>query len=117
MVDRDAMRATELGEAEFMFQMFACADDRSRSELRMAQQRLGAGEVTVMANDPTGGFWSRVVGLGIDEPVTGDVVDEAIGFARANDAASLLFQIAPEADGDWESLLRGSGDRPRAAPG
>jgi hypothetical protein len=104
-VDRDAMRATELGEAEFMFQMFACADDRSRSELRMAQRRLGAGEVTVMANDPTGGFWSRVVGLGMDEPVTGDVVDEAIGFARANDATSLLFQIAPEAGGDWETLL------------
>ena len=57
------------------------------------------------------------IGLGIDEPVTGDVVDEAIGFARANDAASLLFQIAPEADGDWETLLEERDDRPRAAPG
>lgn len=115
MVDRDAMRATELGEAEFMFQMFACADDRSRSALGMAQRRLGAGEVTVMAQDPTGGFWSRVVGLGVDEPVTAEVVDEALDFARAHDAASLTFQIAPEADGDWQTLLRERGVVPGGA--
>lgn len=115
MVDHDAMRATELGEAEFMFQMFTQADDRSRSELGMTQRRLGAGEVTVMAKDPTGGFWSRVIGLGIDEPVTADVVDEAIEFARANGAASLTFQIAPEADGDWEPLLEQRGVTPASA--
>lgn len=115
MVDHDAMRATELGEAEFMFQMFTQADDRSRSELGMTQRRLGAGEVTVMAKDPTGGFWSRVIGLGIDEPVTAEVVDEAIEFARANGAASLIFQIAPEADGDWEPLLEMRGATPGSA--
>jgi hypothetical protein len=65
-----------------------------------------------MANDPTGGFWSRVIGLGIDEPVTGEVVDEAISFGREHGAAGLVFQIAPEADGDWESLLRDRGVTP-----
>lgn len=115
MVDREARRATELGEAEFMFQMFARADDRSRSALGMAQRRIGAGEVTVMAQDPTGGFWSRVIGLGVDEPVTAEVVDEAIDFARTNGAGSLVFQIAPEADGDWESLLQERGVTPGSA--
>lgn len=115
VVDQGAMRATELGEAEFMFQMFASADDRSRATLGMTQRRLGSGEVTVMADDPTGGFWSRVIGLGIDEPVTGEVVDEAIGFAREHDATSLIFQVAPEADGDWEGVLRDRGVTPGSA--
>jgi GNAT superfamily N-acetyltransferase len=115
MVDRAAMRATELGEAEFMFQLFSRADDRSRSELGMAQRRLGAGEVTVMAKDPTGGFWSRVIGLGVDEPVTAQAVDEAIDFARTHGGASLTFQIAPEAEGGWERLLAERGATPGSA--
>ena len=109
---RAAMRATELGEAEFMYHSFAWADDASRAALGMAQTRVGGGEVTVMANDPTGGFWSRAIGLGITEPVTGAVVDEVLTFARDHHASSVIFQIAPEADGDWERLLAARGMSP-----
>jgi GNAT superfamily N-acetyltransferase len=112
-VDRlAAMRATELGEAEFMFQMFATADPASRSALGMAQTRVGGGEVTVMSNDPTGGFWSRAIGLGIDEPVTPEVVDETMAFARDHGAAGIVFQISPDVDGGWEQLLADRGATP-----
>ena len=105
------MRATERGEAECIYQMFAGADDASRAALGMAQTRVGGGRVTVMAAAPTG-VWSRAIGLGIDEPVTGDVLDTAIAFARDHGAADLMFQIAPEADGDWERLLADRGATP-----
>jgi hypothetical protein len=79
---RTAVRVAELGEAEFMYQMFATADGPSRTVLGMAQARIAGGEITVMAQDPTGGYWSRAIGLGIDEPLTGDVLDRSISFAR-----------------------------------
>jgi GNAT superfamily N-acetyltransferase len=112
MDQRAAMRATELGEAAFMYQMFATADDASRAALGMAQSRIGGGEVTVMADDPTGGFWSRAIGLGVDEPVTGEVLDRVIAFARDHRARTLIFQIAPGADGGWQPLLEERGATP-----
>jgi len=115
MIDTAAgMRATELGEAEFMYQMFATADDASRAALGMAQARIGGGEVTVMADDPTGGFWSRAIGLGITEPVTGAVLDQVLDFARDHRAPSVVFQLAPAAEGDWEALLSARGATPSA---
>jgi GNAT superfamily N-acetyltransferase len=109
-----AARATELGEAEFMFQMFDTADHTSRAALGMSAARIAGGEVTVMANDPTGGFWSRAIGLGIEQPVTAGVVDEVLEFASAAGARSLVFQIAPHVDGDWERLLADRGITPSA---
>lgn len=109
-----AARATELGEAEFMYRMFATADDATRSALGLAQARVAGGEVTVMANDPTGGFWSRAIGLGITEPVTAEVLDSTIDFAREHHAAGIVFQIAPLVDGCWEQLLEDRGATPSA---
>jgi ribosomal protein S18 acetylase RimI-like enzyme len=113
MIDpRAAMRAAELGEAEFMYQMFGAADEATRAALGMARARIAGGEVTVMSLDPTGGFWSRAIGLGIDEPVTASAVDDVLAFARAHGASTLTFQIAPEADGDWAALLAERGAKP-----
>ncbi|MGZ4436606.1 MAG: GNAT family N-acetyltransferase [Nocardioidaceae bacterium] len=109
------MLATELGEAEFMFAMFTAADDLTRHTLGMAQHRVGGGEVTVMREDPTGGFWSRAIGLGLTEPVTETVVDEVLGFAHEHGARTLVFQVAPGARGDWERLLAERGAQPGSA--
>lgn len=106
---REAMRAAELGEAEYMFAMFDGASAEDRAALGMAQAHIGGGVVTVMANDPTGGYWSRVIGLGLDEPVTEQVVDEVIGFAREHRGPSLVFQMAPDAEGPWEELFAARG--------
>ncbi len=109
----EAMRATELGEARFMHEMFVRADDRSRTELGMSQHRVGAGQVTVMANDPTGGYWSRAIGLGVLEPLTQRVVDEVLSFARDHGAGSVVFQVAPGASpSTWPDLLAANGAEP-----
>ena len=115
MDGHEAMRAAELGEAAYMEAAFAGTTAEMKSALRMSTARIGGGVVTVMADDPTGGFWSRVIGLGITEPVTASVVDEIISFAHASDASSLVWQIAPRAGGPWEELLAARGARASAA--
>ena len=110
---REAMRASELGEAEFMYRMFECADPDTREALGMAQLRLGGGEVTVMARDPTGGLWSRAIGLGVTEPVTHELVDEVVDFVRYHGGRSVVFQVAPSADpSTWPDLLAAAGTAP-----
>jgi GNAT superfamily N-acetyltransferase len=107
------MRAAELGEAEFMYAMFACADSDSRAALGMAQHRVGGGEVTVMANDPTGSYWSRAIGLGVREPLTPAVVDEVLDFTREHGGRTMVFQLAPGASPrDWPDLLSDYGAVP-----
>ena len=111
---RDGMRAAELAEADYLYAMFAGADDTTREMLGMSQARFGSASVTIMAKDPTGGFWSRVIGLGIDEPVTARTIDDIIAFAGDRVATSLLWQVAPGADGPWEQLLTDHGATPGA---
>ena len=115
MDDHEAMRATELGEAAYMEASFTGTTEDVKAALGMSAARIGGGVVTVMADDPTGGFWSRAIGLGMTEPVTESVVDEMIAFAAGAGAQSLVVQIAPNADGPWEQLLADRGIRPSAA--
>lgn len=115
MDDREAMRATELGEAAYMEAAFAGTTPEVKAALGMSTTRIGGGVVTVMADDPTGGFWSRAVGFGITEPVTESIVDEVLAFARVADAKSLLWHIAPRADGPWEEILAARGSKPGQA--
>ena len=88
---------------------FAGTTPEVKAALGMSTTRIGGGVVTVMADDPTGGFWSRAVGFGITEPVTESIVDEVLAFARVADAKSLLWHIAPRADGPWEEILAARG--------
>jgi GNAT superfamily N-acetyltransferase len=113
MVNREAVRAAELGEAEYMYRFFAQADDATRSALGMAQARIGGGEVTVMAHDPTGGFWNRTIGLGVTEPFTASVLEEVCDFVRGHGGPLTLFQLSPHADpAGGEDLLRNAGATP-----
>jgi GNAT superfamily N-acetyltransferase len=112
----EAMRAAELGEAEYMYRLFAAADPASRDALGMAQLRVAGGEVTVMAADPTGGFWSRAIGLGITQPLDQAVVDEVLDFTRGHGGRSVIFQIAPGASPPgWTELLARNGAAPGSA--
>lgn len=106
MDDSEAMRAAELGELGYMEAMYAGADPAVRDALGMAHARVGGGLVCVMAHDPTGGFWNRVLGLGIDQPLTDEVIEEVLSFGREHDAPRLAVQVAPGADPvGWGDLL------------
>jgi GNAT superfamily N-acetyltransferase len=94
---RSARDAAELGEAEYMYRMFACADDAARAALGLSQARVGGGVVTMMANDPTGGFWNRTIGLGVTEPLTTALVDEVLDLVRGGGPLTVV-QLAPDAE-------------------
>ena len=49
MGDRAAMRATELGEAEFVLQRAALASPAAKERLGISTARMGGGIVSVMA--------------------------------------------------------------------
>ena len=106
MDETAAMRATELGEAEFVFRRLSDATDESKKRLGISTARIGGGVVTVMANDPTGGFFNVCVGLGQTEPLTEAILDEVIEFARGAGAPLVCFQVAPGADpARWPALF------------
>jgi GNAT superfamily N-acetyltransferase len=116
MSDRAAMRASELGEAEFVLQRVALASPAAAERLGISTARIGGGIVSIMANDPTGGFFNVTVGLGQTEPLTQAVLNEVTAFATDAGAPALIFQVAPGADpGDWPDLLTASGITPSRA--
>ena len=88
-------RIVELAEAECLADGFACASEQLATVLGMSVDRLHGGVATVMRNDPTGGFWSRVIGLGIDAPVTDQVVQDVIASYDGRGASSICVQISP----------------------
>lgn len=115
MTANEAMRAAELAEAAYLETMYDAASDDVRAALGMAHARIGSGLVCVMEHDPTG-FWSRAVGFGVDEPVTPQVLEDMIGFAREHHAPVLCVQVAPQASpAGWEDLLREHGLTPSAS--
>lgn len=108
--DSEAMRATELGEAEFVLHRVATASAATKERLGIRTARIGGGIVSVMSNDPAGGFFNVCVGLGQTEPVTEAVVDEVTAFASEGGAPSVCFQVAPGADPvDWPDLFAAKG--------
>jgi len=109
----EAMRAAELGEAMYMREMWARADVTSRRALGLAAEDVGGGCVLVMAEDPTGGFWNRTIGMGITEPLSHDVVARIHAVVRRHGGQGTVFQVAPGADPDWwEDLLASTGAQP-----
>lgn len=113
---REQMRAAEMAEVAYMRAMYDAASASTRAGLGLARRSVGGGEVFVMANDPTGGFWNRTIGLGIDRPISADIVDDVVTFARAAGAPLQCVQVAPDADPrDWEALLEAAGLVPSAS--
>lgn len=103
---REPMLRAELTEAEYLWDMAEGVPDDLAERLGTAGLRVGGGVVRVVRNDPAGGFWNRSIGLGMTEPITGDVVDEAIEFSRANGAPVMVFQVAPGAQPQgWEEVF------------
>lgn len=106
----------ELAEAEFMYRFNADASPASREALGMAAVRLGGGVLTMVRHDPTNGYWSKAVGLGITEPLTEEVVDEVIARATAHGVPAVTFQVAPHAEpADHPRLLEARGLVPGTA--
>ena len=91
-------------EAESLYDFETGTAEPAYTALGIAALRLGGGVALCVRNDPSG-FWSRVLGIGFDEPVTADLVHEACAFLRAQGMASVSFQIAPAVlPEDWDQI-------------
>jgi GNAT superfamily N-acetyltransferase len=91
-------------EAEFMFQYLAGTPAPARSALGIATTRIGGGIVASMRDDVTR-YWSKALGFGFDEAVTGALIAEVFDFYRANGDPSATIQLAPAVlPHDWDKI-------------
>lgn len=88
------------------------ASQAARDGLGLATTRLGGATLGSARLDPSG-HWSRVVGLGVTEPVTRELVDEVIGFYRAQGTSTTLLAVAPPfLPDDWDEIRAAHGLEP-----
>lgn len=92
----------ELAEAEFMYQYLAGAPEPAT--LGLAMTRLGGGVALSMVNGGTP-YWSKALGFGFSEPVTGALVEKVLGFYREQRTEQATIQIAPDRlPAGWDEL-------------
>lgn len=94
-------------EAEFMYQYESSMPAEPGAALGLTTVRIGGGVALSMREDPTG-YWSKALGFGFDEPVTGELIDRILDFYRTQGDRTAVIQIAPSAlPPDWEEIRTG----------
>lgn len=91
-------------EAEGYAEFTAAASAAARTALGTQQLRIGGGVALALPNDPSG-FFSKTIGLGFDEPVTGQLIERVIAFYRAPGHA--VSEAAARARGAAPGLVAG----------
>jgi GNAT superfamily N-acetyltransferase len=109
-------------EAEFMYRYQADAPQAVQEQLGIRTTRIGGGVALSMRHDPTH-YWSKALGFGLEQPVTGALVEELVEFYRSNQTVRAGIQIAPALlPADWDDIAEknglkaGSGINKFAAP-
>jgi GNAT superfamily N-acetyltransferase len=91
----------ERAEAEAYYSFEAGAPAAVQAALGMKRLRIGGGVALAVPGDPTR-FWSKVIGLGFEEPVTAGLLARVTDFYRAQGMAQAVIQIAPDRlPADW----------------
>lgn len=99
----------ELAEAEAMFQIQVNAPEHVRSMLGIEVTRIGGATVTFMRDDPTR-YWSKVIGLGFEQPVTRELIGRIHDFYASRDASMATLQPAPSVlPPDWADICAAYG--------
>lgn len=94
----------ETSEAESLLSLMTGMTESARERMAVATERIGGGVATSAINDPSR-FWSRVIGLGVTEPVTAAIVDEILDFYIGHGNFESRFQIAPALlPPDWDAI-------------
>lgn len=96
MIPVDAAHIVEFGEAEAYADLVAAASPAYASQFGIRVHRLGSAFVfTAAAFDIP--LFNRVVGLGLKEPATEALVDEAIAHFESLGVNNFAFQMSPQA--------------------
>jgi GNAT superfamily N-acetyltransferase len=91
-------------EAEGYAEFSAPASAAARGALDTRQLRISGGVALAMPNDPSG-FFSKTIGLGFDEPVTGQLIERVIEFYREQGMPSAKLLLAPGVlPPDWSEI-------------
>ena len=95
MVDEERGRLAERAEEATVSGLVAMLTPEMAEALGVATARIGGGTAFRMGAALELTMFNRVFGVGLDEPVSDDVVDEAAEFARGAGAATLAMQLPP----------------------
>jgi GNAT superfamily N-acetyltransferase len=94
----------EQAEAETCADFEAAASPRAQAALGTRALRVGGGVALAIPKDSSG-FWSKVLGLGFDEPLSVALMERVAGFYRDQGMSSVLLQFAPEVlPADWADI-------------
>ena len=88
--------ALEQVEAETFADYEAAAPAEAQAALGTRLLRVGGGVALAMPNDPTG-FWSKLIGLGFEEPITAELLEPVFELYREQGMSSVTLQFAPQA--------------------
>ena len=110
MTDDKLTTIAERTEAENMIRLQESAPDHVKQALGMAAARIGGGVALSMRHDPTGGYWRKALGFGLDRPVDAALINEVLDFYRANGDEAAVLQIAPALlPAGWDDIIAGRG--------
>jgi GNAT superfamily N-acetyltransferase len=130
MVDVTRGRIAERAEEGTVASLAGMLGPELVESLGVATAAIGGGTAFRMAAINEFPMFNRVIGLGLDEPLTDDVVDEAAEFARGAGGPWLLLQLPPYVEtpevlelldrrgfrrgGCWVKMMRPVGEPPVA---
>ncbi|GAA1872952.1 GNAT family N-acetyltransferase [Asanoa iriomotensis] len=87
-------------------------ESRAPATLDCTAARIGGGIALSMRHDPVA-YWSKALGFGYTEPITGAVVDRVVDFYRAAGTPTAVIQVAPSVlPPDWDEISARHGLRP-----
>lgn len=94
----------ELAEAEAMYRLESGAPAPVRSALGIRCCRIGGGVALAMRRDPAR-YWSKALGLGFAEPVTGPVIEQLCAFYLGQGVSEFVLQLAHSVlPGGWDGI-------------
>ena len=107
---KEKARIVEAAEAAYLAASFSLAPADVAKELGMKVFQVWGGVASLMANDPTGGFWSRVIGIGIVRPISVDFLEAIESLYITNGCKVATVQVSPLAQPEnFEDLLSAAG--------
>jgi GNAT superfamily N-acetyltransferase len=107
---KEKARIVESAEAALLAATFAAAPAVVIQGLGMKIFQLWGGVASIMVDDPTDGYCSRIIGMGIDRPITKDFLEAIDSLYISNNGANAILQVSPIASpADFSQLIEADG--------